>query len=54
MLSHILGAGDFSSVVSGFELYAINHAKQKISNTQVCSGVTLRFFMKQDFFGEEI
>ena len=48
-------ARDFSSAVSGFELYAINNAKQKnISDTQVCNGVTLRLLMKQDFFGEEI
>ena len=56
--SYILGAGDVSNAVSGFELYAINYAKQKkakkISDTQVCNSETLRLFMKQDFFVEEI
>ena len=52
---YILGAGDVSSAVFGFELHAINHAETKKSPIlRFFNSVSLRLFMKQDFFGEEI
>ena len=51
----ILVARDFSSAVSCFGCMLITRNKKETSDTQViCSGETLRLFMKQDFFGEEI
>ena len=43
---HILDAGDSSRAVPGFGCKLLTRKRKKNSNTQVCSGVTLRLFIQ--------